>query len=146
MKITNINKQSKENLLNSKLQSEHAFGLVELLFSIGLIAIIALGVGANIVTTFRSHKSVLVSEALGDLAVERIERYSSINPLEMDNSSHDDNENNLKVPYISTIEFTRVTDITVNADSSRSVSVTVTCNHPSYTNKTLTLETTFIRW
>ena len=133
-------------MLMKKISCEKGVGLIEILFSLWLIAIMSLGLGSNIVSTFRTHKSVLISEAVNDLAIERVEVYSSINPLEMTQASHGDSENSLTVPYIKNMTFTRTTTITVNADTSRTINVVVTCNHAGFANKTTTLETTFIRW
>lgn len=127
------------------------FTLVEVLVSAGLLAVIALGVGTNIITTFMVHKTVLVNEALNDLATEKIETYSSVNPLEMDDSNYDDSEpdggNTLTVGYLSNnITFSRSTDVVVNADDSRSIIVNVTCLHPLFSGKSVTKTTTFMRW
>ena len=69
----------------------------------------------------------------------------------MDNNNYDDTEpdsgETLTVSYLSdNITFSRVTDVVVNADSSRSITVTASCLHPLFTNKSETKTTTFMRW
>lgn len=126
--------------------SQAGFGMIEVLVSLTIFSIVALGFTKNLMTTMAQHKYVLVNEAMHDLAIERIEIYSSINPLEMDSASHDETENTASVEYLSNMTFTRVTDVTENADGSREIDVTVSPNHARYSSKSVNLSTTFIRW
>lgn len=119
---------------------------MEVMVSISILAIMSLGLGRSIVTALTNHKTVQVNSALNLLGVERLEEYAAINPQSMDNDSHDDTETGLTLSYLSNeITFTRVTNVTVGADASRTVDVTVTCSHPKFP-KSLSFQAVYSRW
>lgn len=132
-----------KSLLRNKNQA--GITLIEIIVSISILAIIALALESNILTTVRNHKTIQVISALNNLAIGKLEEYGAVNPQDMDSSSHDSTETGLTVSYLSGFTFTRVTDVTQNADDTRTVIVTVTSNHPAYV-RSVTLDTVYVRW
>lgn len=120
------------------------FSLIEVLVSISILSIVALGIGAGMIVGLKTYKKAQVNAALRTLAKEQLETMAGINPQEIDDT-YDDNETGLTVSSISNMTFSRETDVTVNADNSRTVVVTVASEHSGFT-KQLLMQSTFTRW
>ena len=108
---------------------EQGFGLLEILVSMSLLAVVGLSLASSMYTAIRTQKKTLYADVAYNLAVNKVELYAAINTADLDDT-YDDNETGLTLSTLPDITFDRVTDVTVNADNSRTVDITVTCNHP----------------
>lgn len=133
--------------MNRNINLEQSgISILEVIIGMFLLAVISLSLARSIATAFQNYKNTQITAAMRNFAHNRLELYAAINPQSMDDSSHDDTENNLTISYISSnVTFNRITDVIVNSDDSRTIEVSVTCNHPKF-NKTITEQTTFSRW
>lgn len=113
------------------LKHEKGISLLEVLATISLLAMVALGTTANTIFAFQTNKRTQISNFAHNLAMAKIEEFAGIDVSTLDDSD-DSVESNILVAGL-TLSFTRTTNVTVNADNSRSVAVTVRCNDPKFT-------------
>lgn len=99
------------------------FSLMEVLVAIVIFGIAGLAMTSNAVVGFRFQKSTELGLLAKNLAVSKAEELSGVFLDDLDNS-YDLTENNLTVTG-HRIPFTRVTDVTIEADGSRTIDVTV---------------------
>lgn len=130
-----------------QIASEIGMTLIEVLVGMFILSLVSLGLAKSMTVSVQSYKNVQITSAMRNLAQNKLEQFAAINPQSIDSNSHDSNEVNLTVPFLSSlVTFDRDTDAIVNADGSRSIEVTVTCNHPKYTDKVFVERSTFTRW
>lgn len=124
-------------------KDERGIGLIEILFSILIIAIAAGGIMSHAYTSLTLTNRLELSQAAHGLALSKVELLSSTNTSDLtaaDNSV----ESNLTVTGMSTT-FTRTTTIVVAADDSRHVTVSVS-TQTGRQPVTTSYETTWAVW
>lgn len=99
---------------------------MEVMVSIVLLAIVGLANTGSLITGLQANKRTEVTNHLHNLAISKIEEFAGIDVIQID-ASDSTTENNLTTAGTN-LTFTRITNVVVNADGSRTVSVTVTCN------------------
>lgn len=126
-----------------KFQAEHGISVLEILISIVLLTIMAMGVTKGVNSALKTTKYTEYNHISSSLAVSRMEQLASVSINFLD-ASYGGTENAVTWPG-SNETFTRVTTVTVNADDSRTITVTVT---PNNTNLASTVEftNTFANW
>lgn len=107
--------------------SQRGVGLIEVLVSISLISILGAGLAMNTIVSYRANKIIEVGNAAHNLAIQKIEEFAGIDAVDLDDAD-DLTENSVVYSGLS-MTFTRVTNVTVNANNTRQVDVTVTCNN-----------------
>lgn len=121
--------------------AQQGMSLMEVLAAIVLLSIVPLGLTYSTILSYKTiHRNERHSLA-SQLALDRMEDLAAMNPANLSNAL-DEVENNLIVENAS---FTRVTDVTLNPDNSRTVTVTVTGNDPSLGGRA-TVTSTFALW
>lgn len=133
----------KDENVQLRNDNEAGFGAIESLVSIVLMSIIAVAIIMNLVVALRTAKITEVNHAASTLAVSKMEELASIDTLNLDDS-YDAVENNVAWGDFN-FTFTRTTSITVNADNTRSVDVTVSSNSTNVPS-TVSFSTTFALW
>lgn len=100
---------------------ESGFSLIEALVSISILAISMVGIAKSMQVSFDTTKHTVRESVAHDLASQKLESLLSISATNLSSS------NNASESLTSQgIAFTRVTTVTVNADSSRTITVVVT--------------------
>jgi Tfp pilus assembly protein PilV len=125
------------------LKSEKGVGLIEILFSILLIAVAAGGILSHTVLSLNLTSRLELDHAAHALALSKMELLSSVNTSELD-ASDNSTESGLVTPGISTT-FSRTTTIVVGADNSRLINVTV-ANEGGRHDISNTFTTTWAVW
>lgn len=119
-------------LTSRNLEEEKGLGILEVIFSIVIISLVMASMTKNMMIAMKIFKQRDVSEAAFDLAVDRVEHLSVQNAVELSDSNDEVESNLTSATLSSNMKFTRTTNITVNADNSRTVDVTVTSNSSKY--------------
>ena len=128
------------------IKNEAGIGILEVLLSIVVLSLIAVALGSSTMTTaLHTYKLTQARTAASNLCMDKVEMLASINPQSMDNTSHDATESSVTATGFSNTTFTRTTDVVVNADDSRTVTVNVTSNNSSWPAST-EFVSTFTRW
>jgi hypothetical protein len=102
-----------------------------------------MGFAMNTIVSLRANKIVEVGNALHNLAIQRIEEYAGVDAANLSDAD-DQTENNLTYGNMD-LTFTRVTNVTIDADNTRKVDVTVTCNSTIF-NSSVSYSSTFALW
>ena len=117
--------------------------MLEIIAAMALFGLVALGITSNTMYALQINKMTEVSNTIQNLAMSKIEEFAGVNAATLDDGN-DATETNVAVPG-SKLTYTRITNITVNADNTRTVEVTVSCNNPRY-KSTKTYRATFAVW
>lgn len=125
----------------NRILGERGIGIVEALGAISISSIMILGIMQSQVITYRSANKVFNDLAAAQLAEEKIETLKLSDPITLDDSD-DQTETNVTR---GTSTFTRVTNVTVNYDRSRTISVSV-YNSYSRFGTNITIAETLSRW
>lgn len=123
------------------LGGQKGFLLIEVLVAVLLLSIASLSI---LQSTLMSYKTVIRNQRNSlaqQIALEKMEELAAENPANL-GDGFDATEAEL---VYDSVPFTRVTDVTVNADNSRSVVVTVLANETSL-GGTATLSNNFALW
>lgn len=114
---------------------------MEVLVSLVLLSLVAFNLAYSSVFSMKTFKRTLRHTLAAELAMEKMEELSATNPSSLDNND------DLQEPNVEAegIRFSRATDITVNSDGSRTVTVTVTGDEQSLGGNA-TFSTTFALW
>lgn len=133
---------TKNLLLNCEAGSnQRGMTLVEVLVALVLLSVVPLGLTYSSILSYKViHRNQRHSVA-SQLALDRMEDLAATNPANL-NDTFDETENNVVVDGAS---FTRITEVTLNADNSRTVLVTVTGNEASLGGRA-TVSSTFALW
>lgn len=107
---------------------EKGTGILEALMGIGILAVMSAGVYGSMRMSLRTTKLVEYNHIASCLASSKMEEVAAINVNFIVATST--TEANVVWPGV-TETFTRVTTIVVNADNSRTVTVTVSANNPN---------------
>ena len=122
-------------------RSETAFSLLEVMAAILLLSITTLGITRS---TILSYRTGLRNERNGialQLALQKMEDMAGVNPVTLSDAN-----DAVETPLvIENLRFNRVTNVTVNGDNSRTVSVVVNSNKPELGGHA-ELENTFALW
>jgi type II secretory pathway pseudopilin PulG len=105
---------------------DEAFGLLEVLFAVVLIGIVATAVSLSVVSSAQTIKRTQVNYMASNAAISKIEEFAALDPESFDEGDSD-TETNLTISG-SALSYTRETTIDINADGSRSVTVNVSSN------------------
>ena len=97
------------------------FSLLEVLTGISILLVMSLGVAQSSIMSLSTYKRTVRHSLAQQLAIEKLEEFAHKNPTTYD-ASDSATENNLIESYV---KFDRTTTITVGADGSRTVLVTV---------------------
>ena len=123
--------------------AERGLTLIEVMLSLVLLSISALGITYSLITSVRVEKITEVHLAASSLAQAKVEELSAVDSLNL-NSSYNEIDAIVSIPGLN-MTFTRNTTITVNADSSRTIHVRVVSNK-SKLPATADFETRFALW
>ena len=124
-------------------KNEGGFGLMEVLVAVVLLGIVCLAIASNVITGLRFHKHAEIDLLAKNLAVSKVEELSGIVLDDLDDS-YDGTEANLLVTGHA-IAFTRVTDVTIEADGARFIEITVSSDSP-YLPTPVNYSTRFATW
>lgn len=129
--------------LHSRLARRKAsgFALVEVLVAIALLAITALSVARSTIIAYNTMARNEYRAAAVQLAKEKLEELAAQSPVTL-NDAQDQLETNVT---FGKMKFSRTTNVTVNNDNSRTISVTVTGLN-SQLGGTVTLQDSFALW
>lgn len=118
--------------------------MVEALVTMVLIGIACLGFVLSQSTAIRIAKMTEAHYAASSLAASKVEMLASIDSSELD-STYNETAALVTWPGLNNVVFTRTTTITVHADNSKTINVTVdssNTNIPAHVN----FVTTFATW
>ena len=99
---------------------------MEVIIAMVLITIVGVSMSFGVVTSLVAMKKVEMNNAASGLAISKIEELAAVEVSHLD-STYSEAESAVLVDGID-ISFTRVTNVQVNADNSRTVAVTVSSN------------------
>ncbi len=116
---------------------------MEVMVGMSIAAILSLAIANNTITSLRTAHRTEAHHAASRLASDKLEELAAIDSIVLDDT-YDLTENSVSYPGINAT-FTRVTDVTINADDTRSISVTVTSNN-ALLSAEVEFETTFALW
>jgi type II secretory pathway pseudopilin PulG len=105
---------------------EQAFGLLEVLFAVVLIGIVATSVSLSVVSSAQTIKRTQVHYMASNAAISKIEEFAAVKPDTFGESASG-TETNVSIAG-SALTYTRETTVEVNSDGSRSVTVNVSSN------------------
>ncbi len=124
-------------------QRQRGSSIVEVLVAMSLFSIVAVGLAQSAAYSLRFQKSAELGNLARNLAVSKAEELAGVSLADLDDS-FDGTESNLTVVGHS-ISFDRVTDVTVNADGSRTVDIVVSSPSPLLFTA-VTYSTRFAPW
>ena len=124
-------------------RGERGSALIEVLVAASILGIVGLAIAMNAMVALRFQKTTEVRLLAKNLAVSKAEELSGVFLDDLDDS-FDEVEPNLSVGS-HLIQFSRSTDITVEADGSRSVSISVSSTSP-YLTTPVQYTTRFAPW
>lgn len=107
-------------------ESEAGIAIMEVIIAMVLITIVGVSMSFGVVTSLVAMKKVEMNNAASGLAISKIEELAAVEVSHLD-STYSEAESAVLVDGID-ISFTRVTNVQVNADNSRTVAVTVSSN------------------
>lgn len=128
----------------SKGPSELGFSLIEVLAAMLIISVISIGVHTSTVGALYTAKKTEINHAATSLVISKVEELSAIETKDL-TAADGGTESNVAWPAYTNLDFTRVTTIVVNADQSRTVTVSVSSNS-TYIPTTVEFTTTFAVW
>lgn len=117
--------------------------LLEIILSFTLLGIASTGVAYSLMTSLRVEKITEVHLAASSLCAAKIEELSAVDIENLDTSFNETNAT-VTLPSLN-IPFERTTTVTVNADQSRTIRVTVRSTK-SNVPATADFETRFALW
>ncbi len=132
--------------LISQSKGERGVSLMEVMVIMSVFAVVSLAIANSTMTGLRAYKFVSVKAAADTLAQSKMEQWAALNPSEVD-ATDNQTEASVTSPSVSNITFTRQSTIVVNADESRTITVTVVGNAsglPSRINASVT--STYSLW
>jgi prepilin-type N-terminal cleavage/methylation domain-containing protein len=121
--------------------SQAGFSMVEVLAAVAILSVVGLAVAMNGIHTYTSIKRNERNSVARQLATEKLEEFASQDPSSLTAASGT-TELNLTSHNMF---FRRISTVTVNADSSITVSVSVSSNRTGV-GGAVTLSNTFFLW
>jgi len=122
-------------------RKEKGFSLVETLVALTILATVGLSLSYSMITAIRASRRAERNSVASQLAFRKMEELAQVNPNNLSNAN-DLRESALTVNGIA---YTRVTDVTVNADGSRTVDITVSPKNDRY-GSPVTYRSSFFLW
>lgn len=119
---------------------EAGFTLIEVLAALTILSIVSLSLFRNVATSYQVMRRNERNSVAQQLAFEKMEELAAVRPLNL--SSANNVTETVSRNYIT---FTRTAAIVVNADKSRTVTVTVTNKKPAL-GGSATVTNTFVSW
>ena len=123
--------------------SEAGVGLMEILVAIILLSVVALGMTLNLSTSLRIGKITEAHFAASTLASGHLEELSAVDTANLD-ASYNEVDTVVTFPNLA-FDFYRTTTVVINADNSRTVSVSVNSGNAALPT-TVTFSTTLALW
>lgn len=117
--------------------------LIEVLVAITLLSLSGLAISNSAIHAFQSLKFVELNHVANILAISKMEEIAARDTVEIDTSLNGI-ESSVEWADLE-ITFSRSTDVTVNADGSRSVVISVSTNDQVYAT-TVRFQNTFALW
>lgn len=112
------------------LSGDQGFSLLEVLVAIVFIGIVSLSISSSIAVALKTEKNTEVHFAASVLASDRMEQLSALDAIDLDSSY---NESGASVSWNGlNINFLRSTTVTVNADDSRTIDVSITTDNANF--------------
>lgn len=131
--------------LNEQVESFHSdesgFGMIEALASLFMIAVVSAALVSGLQVALRTAKFTEVHHAASSLAASKIELLAAKDVANL-TSGDGGTEASVTWPGFNNLTFTRTTTVTVNADSSRTIQVSVVPNDSNLTMN-VQFDTTF---
>lgn len=121
-------------------QSESGFLIAELMLVLILLGIFGLSLLRANLMSVSSHGAAEMEALASEIGAEAMEEYAGIDPINLDDA--DDRSDTVER---GTHVFNRVVNVTVNADSSRTIVVTIASQNPRYTTS-VTFQNRFAKW
>lgn len=121
------------------IESEKGFSLLEILFGILLVSVMAMGIVKSSTLAMKTREKTIRDSSAMKLALITMEQFSSSDP-----SSLSDSDDSTDTTTLDGLTYTRVIDITENADGSKTIDVSVNNNAGLVGSASLTL--TLIDW
>ena len=109
-----------ENFVKAQQQG---IALMEVLVALFVFSIVGLGLAQSTIVGLRAHMRAEVGNFARNLAVSKAEELSGVKISDLD-ETYDETESDLTVSG-SKVKFTRVTNVIVNSDNSRTIEITV---------------------
>lgn len=119
--------------------SEEGFSLLEILFGILLVSVMAMGIVKSTTLAMQTREKTIRDSGAMKLALISLEQYSSSDPADLSDANDLTETVNLYG-----VQFTRTIDITENTDGSKTVDVSVV-NSKGYLGSA-NLSVTLIDW
>lgn len=126
-----------------QLSNAAGFGLFEILVSIFLIMVVSMGIASNTIGALHIAKKTEINFLASNLALSKIEDLAAYDVAELD-SSFNAVESEVTTEGTA-LTFTRTTVVSINADSSRTIDVTVSSNS-TVIPTAVDFSTTFSLW
>ena len=129
--------------LPNKRSKEAGLSLMEILVSLALGTIFSVAISTSTATSLRISTHTEAHHAASRLASDKLEQIAAIDSLDIDNTL-DATESGVTYPGLG-ITFTRTTAVTTNADSSRTINVSVVSDSTAIP-ASVDFSTTFALW
>lgn len=120
---------------------QNGFSLLEALVALTILATVGLSLSYSMITAIKTSRRAERNSVASQLAFRKMEELAQVNPNNLSNAN-DLREPSLKVNGIA---YTRVTDVTVNPDGSRTVDVTVSPKNDRY-GSPVSYRSSFFLW
>ena len=133
----------RKDLQNTHKKKDKGFSLLEVMVSICYIALMGFTILTASVTSVKFQKLSEIGNAAMNMAMSKAEELSGVALTSLDDS-YDETESDISTDDHN-ILFQRVTNITVNADGSRTVEITVSSSS-KYLPNPIVYNTTFALW
>lgn len=136
-----MNWKEKRRMRLKLSEDEAGVSLIEVLASILISSIIALGILKSAITANTTSARSIRDNIAMQLAIEKMEEFSRTDPSTLDDADDLSESGVTRDAY----SFERVTDVTVEADGTRTVNIVVTSN-ATKTGSAVTIENSFALW
>jgi Tfp pilus assembly protein PilV len=123
----------KDNLPGGQIReisSEEGFSLIEVLVAMIFAGIVSISITSSVLLALRTEKNTEVHFAASVLASDKMEQLLSIDALNLD-ASYNENDTNVQWADMN-FNFLRTTNVVVNADDSRTVTVQIKTDNDSF--------------
>ncbi|MCO6430874.1 MAG: hypothetical protein J5J00_08430 [Deltaproteobacteria bacterium] len=126
---------------HSRKGSACGLSIIEVLVAMVLLGLVGLATAGSTISGLQANKRTEVTNFLHNIAISKIEEFAGMDVAQIDDG--DDATETSVTTAGTNLTFTRVTEVTVKADQSRDVMVTVSCNDPRFTS-TASYSSTFV--
>ena len=131
-------------MITTKLISlEAGVTVIEAVVSIVILSIVGIAITGNLFVALRTAKTTEINHIASSLAASKLEELSAIDPIDL-GPAFSEVEEEVVWPDLN-MSFTRETEVTINADSSRTAKVIVMSNHSALKSK-VQFQSNFALW